>query len=209
MQPLPAWLWEHPLHSSPHQHPHQVNFRNSVLALLIPSGRATPTTWTCLPSVTSRPQGGLFLSTELSTCQNSTPVKPLSLNTPPALVYPRGGLLSSPTPTMVLWLTTSGERKKKDHSLTFNLLTVLNWDDKVTATCDRLEWPGGLWKFWSSSHLSGRALAVWRLNRAWLGMSKFGYLNKKQWHFKLTRLYFFIYLLIYYVWALFDKRYKK
>ena len=61
-----------------------------------------------------------------------------------------------------------------------------------------LKWPGGLWKFWSSSlpHHRGRALALWRLNRAWLGMSKFRYLNKKQGHFKLTMLCLFIYLLI-------------
>ena len=43
-----------------------------------------------------------------------------------------------------------------------------------------------------------RALPLWRLNRAWLAMSKFGYLNKKQGHFKLTMLWLFIYLLIYY-----------
>ena len=55
-------------------------------------------------------------------------------------------------------------------------------------------------------HLRGRALALWRLNRAWLGMSKFGYLNKKQGHFKLIMLWLFIYLLIYYVWALVDMR---
>ena len=72
----------------------------------------------------------------------------------------------------------------------------------------RLEWPGGLWNFWSYSllHLRGRALALWRLNRAWLGMSEFGYLNKKQGHFKLTMLCLFIYLVIYYVWALADMR---
>ena len=72
----------------------------------------------------------------------------------------------------------------------------------------RLEWPGGLWKFWSSSlpHQRARALALWRLNRAWLGMSKFGYLNEKQGHFKLTMLCLFIHLLIYYIWALVDMR---
>ena len=58
----------------------------------------------------------------------------------------------------------------------------------------RLEWPEGLWKFWSSSllHQRGRALALWRLNRAWLGMTKFGYLKNKQGHFKLTMLCLFI-----------------
>ena len=57
-----------------------------------------------------------------------------------------------------------------------------------------LEWPVGFWKFWSSSlpHPRGRALAPWRLNRAWLGMFSFGYLNKKQGHFKLTMLGLFI-----------------
>ena len=74
----------------------------------------------------------------------------------------------------------------------------------------RLEWPGGLCKFWSSSlpHQRGRALALWRLNRAWLDMSKFGYLKKKQEKFKLSMLFLFIYLLIYYIWALVDIRYK-
>ena len=52
----------------------------------------------------------------------------------------------------------------------------------------RLKWPGGLWKFLLSSlpYQRGRALALWRLNRAWLGMSKLWYLKKKQGHFKLT-----------------------
>ena len=65
----------------------------------------------------------------------------------------------------------------------------------------RLKWPEGLWKFCSSSqpHQRGRALALCRLNRAWLGMSKFEYLSKKQGHFKLTMLCLFIYLWIYYV----------
>ena len=63
----------------------------------------------------------------------------------------------------------------------------------------RLEWLGGLWNFWSSSlpHQRGRALPLWRLSRAWLGMSKIGYLNKKQGHLRLTMLCLFIYLLIY------------
>ena len=49
----------------------------------------------------------------------------------------------------------------------------------------RRDWPVVFWKFLLSSlpHLRGRALALWWLNRAWLGMSKFGYLNKKQGHF--------------------------
>ena len=89
---------------------------------------------------------------------------------------------------------------------TFSKVTSLNtkspWQTKTIQyrrhQTGRLEWPGGLWKFWSSSlpHPRGRALALWRLNRAWLGMSKFGYLNKKQRHFKLTMLCLFIYLLI-------------
>ena len=71
---------------------------------------------------------------------------------------------------------------------------TIQYQRRVTG---RLEWPIGFWKFWS--HPRGRALALWRLNRARLGMSSFGYLNKKQGHSKLTLLCLFICLSIYYV----------
>ena len=45
-----------------------------------------------------------------------------------------------------------------------------------------------------------------KVKQSLAGMSKFGYLNKKQGHFKLTMLCLFIYILIYYVWALVDIR---
>ena len=65
---------------------------------------------------------------------------------------------------------------KPEHSQ--NYYTLANWDHTVLAPSDGpARVPGGLWKFWSSSipHPRGRALALWRLNRAWLGMSSFGY----------------------------------
>ena len=73
--------------------------------------------------------------------------------------------------------------------------TVPNWDHTVPAPSD------------GPPPVACRALEILvvftnaskKLNRAWLGMSKFGYLSKKQGHSKLTMLCLFIYSLIYYV----------
>ena len=121
VQPLPAWLWKHRLHSSPHKHPDQVNWRRVIGELIILQAlrhlQHEPVTllWPLCHKVAS-----WFLL-------NSYPVKTTNLKScrlfySPALVCPRTGLLSSHRPTVVFWLTISGKRNNIHHCMRLCLL---------------------------------------------------------------------------------------